>query len=527
MTGTKATARIAFACAALIALFNVASTSAQSSATAPASQAPASSGDTLDRRTPRGTVLGFMKAIRDGRTEIAVQYLNTPLRGDAAVTLAEQLFVVLDRRLPPRLSVLSDRPEGSLANPFQPDRDTIGTLTTANGPLDLVVERTNRGAAAGVWVFSRETLAAIPDVYDEVNLVAVDRFLPDFLVKARIGGIRLFEWLVFALLFGVIYVLAGFRRVIPGSVRLFVLALVMRSLVAAVDLPLVERRFWMSVSAVLAIAAVTWIALWLNQVAVSYALRRVAGTGRGEIATMLRPARRVVDVLILAVAVIIVLFYFGVDPTAALAGLGIGGIAVALAAQKTLENVIGGVSIIADKAVCVGDAVKVGDIVGTVDYIGLRSTRIRTLDRTILTVPNGQIAAANVETLSVRDKFWFRHVLSLRQTTNSSQMRQVIADVEGYLRRHPSVDLTEPARARFVRVGTSSLDVDVVAYLRQSGWDDFLSTQQEMLLEIMAIVERAGASIALPSQVLHLADGDAAGSGPSWLNRPVSRRATP
>jgi MscS family membrane protein len=466
-----------------------------------------------------------MKAIRDGRTEIAVQYLNTPLRGDAAVTLAEQLFVVLDRRLPPRLSVLSDRPEGSLANPFTPDRDVIGTLTTENGPLDLVVERTTRGAAAGVWVFSRATLAAIPDLYDEVNLVAVDRYLPDFFVKTRIGGIRLFEWLVFVLLFGVIYVVAGFPRVIPGSVRLFVLALVLRSLVAAVDLPLVERRFWMSVSAVLAIAAVTWIALWLNQIATRYALRRVQGTGRGEIATMLRPARRVVDVLILAVAVIVVLFYFGVDPTAALAGLGIGGIAVALAAQKTLENVIGGVSIIADKAVCVGDAVKLGDVVGTVDYIGLRSTRIRTLDRTILTVPNGQIATANVETLSVRDKFWFRHFLSLRQTTSSGQIRQVVDGVQAYLQRQPSVDASEAVRVRFIRLGTSSLDIEVFAYLRLSSWDEFLATQQELLLEIMAIVERAGASIALPSQLLHLVDSDAAAS--SAVNLRVSRRAAP
>ena len=465
-----------------------------------------------------------MKAVRENHTDIAVQYLNTPLRGAAAVNLAEQLFVVLDRRLPPRLSVLSDRPEGSLANPFTPDRDTIGTLTTANGPLDLVLERTNRGAAGTVWVFSRATLAAIPDVYDEVNLVAADRFLPEILVKPRIFGIRLFEWLAFALLFGVIYVLAGFRRVIPGSVRLFVLALVMRSLVTAVDLPLVERRFWTSVAAVLAIAAMTWIALWLNKIATRYVLRRVEGTGRGEIATMLRPARRVVDVLILAVAVIVVLFYFGVDPTAALAGLGIGGIAVALAAQKTLENVIGGVSIIADKALQVGDSVKVGDVVGTVDYIGLRSTRIRTLDRTMLTVPNGQIATVNIETLSARDKFWFHHFLSLRLGTNSAQLRQVVESIQSYLQRHPSVDAGETVRVRFVRLGTSSLDIEVFAYLRQSGWDEFLATQQEMLLEIMAIVERAGASIALPSQLLHLVDSDAAASGLSWPNRGAAER---
>ena len=135
---------------------------------------------------------------------------------------------------------------------------------------------------------------------------------------------------------------------------------------------------------------------------------------------MLRLVRRVADVLVVAAGGLVTLHYFGVDPTAALAGLGIGGIAVALAAQKTLENVIGGLSIIFDQAVRVGDFLKLGDTVGTVDSIGLRSTRIRTLDRTILSVPNGQIANVNIETLSARDKFWFHHFVGLRYETTSS-----------------------------------------------------------------------------------------------------------
>ena len=529
MAGSRARGRIAFACAAAVALLTVAAPAAgQSKPAAPAAsnQPPASSGDALDRATPRGTVLGFMKAIREDRTDIAVQYLNTPLRGAAAVTLAEQLFVVLDRRLPPRLVLLSDRPEGSLANPFTPDRDVIGTVPTDDGPLDLVVERTNRGAAGSVWVFSRATLAAIPDVYDEVNLVSVDRFLPGVL-KQRIFGIRLFEWLAFALMFGVVYVLGGFRRLIPGSVRLLLLAILMRWAIVGIDLPLVERQFWASVAAVLFIAAATSIALGLNKVAARYALRHFENAGRGEITSMLSPARRVVDGLVLAVAGLVTLHYFGVDPTAALAGLGIGGIAVALAAQKTLENVIGGISIIADKAVRVGDAVKLGEISGTVDYIGLRSTRIRTLDRTILSVPNGQIATVNVETLSVRDKFRFAHVLSLRYATSSSQIRQVVEGIHAYLLRQPSVDASEPIRVRFIRLGVSSLDIEVVVYLLRPGWEEFLETQQQLLLEMIAIVERAGASLALPSQVLHLADGGTQAEGLPWLTgNPAGRRVS-
>ena len=190
---------------------------------------------------------------------------------------------------------------------------------------------------------------------------------------------------------------------------------------------------------------------------------------------------------------LVALHYFGIDPTAALAGLGIGGIAVALAAQKTLENVIGGLSIIFDKAVRVGDFLKLGDTLGTVDSIGLRSTRIRTLDRTILSVPNGQIANANIETLSARDKFWFHHFLGLRYETTAGQMRTVIDGIGAYLAAHPTVDRSEPIRVRFFRFGPFSLDIEVFAYLEASDWEAFLETQQELLLDIMEIVERSGA----------------------------------
>ena len=135
----------------------------------------------------------------------------------------------------------------------------------------------------------------------------------------------------------------------------------------------------------------------------------------------MRVLRRVIDVLVLFAGLLFTFYHFGVDPTAALAGLGVGGIAVALAAQKTLENVVGGISLIADQAVRVGDTLKLGDILGTVEDVGLRSIRIRTLDRTIVSVPNGQIATMSIEILSARDKFWFHPLVSLRLDTTPAQ----------------------------------------------------------------------------------------------------------
>jgi MscS family membrane protein len=213
-----------------------------------------------------------------------------------------------------------------------------------------------------------------------------------------------------------------------------------------------------------------------------------------------------VDVLVVFIALLLVLRYFGVDPTPALAGLGVGGIAVALAAQKTLENVIAGASLIFDQAVRVGDTLKVGEITGTVDHIGLRSTRMRTPDRTVVSIPNSQIANASLETLSARDKFWFHPVVGLRYETSPEQLRAVLDGLRRLLETHPSVD-PESVRVRFVRLGAFSLDIELFAYLFASDWNRFLEMQEDLLLNVTEIVRRAGTEIAFPSQTMYVNSG--------------------
>src|SRR4030095_12631896 len=182
--------RFSLACAVLGVLLPGPVALAQEIKSAPASSTPPAAKDPLARDTPRGTVLGFMDAARNARDDLALQYLNTRLRDRAAVDLVHQLVAVLDSGLPPRLSELSDRPEGSLANPLKPDQDIVGTIPTASGTLDLVVEQVNVRGSGLVWLFSRTTLESIPGVYGEINLVSFDRFLPDFLTRPRVAGIR-------------------------------------------------------------------------------------------------------------------------------------------------------------------------------------------------------------------------------------------------------------------------------------------------------------------------------------------------
>ena len=475
-------------------------------ATTPAPAQSEAPKDSLGRDTPRGTLLGFMRAAREGNDAAALLYLNTTQKGDAGVTLARQLYVVLDRRLPARLNELSNSPEGSLANPLRPDQDVVGVIVTADGPLEVVLERVRAGGQNPVWQFSRQTLGAIPDVFDEIDLISVDDYLPDSL-GPRIGGLRVFQWLVLCLVLPLSYRLLGLTR-LPGALRLLVLAVGIRWLVAFVDLPLIERQVWSVVAALLSMMGVVWLLLRANAYGERYARQYFLNSHLVETVSILRLGRRFADVLVVVVAALVALRYFGVDPTAALAGLGIGGIAVALAAQKTLENVIGGLSIIFDKAVRVGDFLRLGEAVGTVDSIGLRSTRIRTLDRTILSIPNGQVANVTLETLSVRDKCWFHHILGLRYETTSAQMRRVIDRVRERLATDPAIEAPS-VRVRFLRFGPSSLDVEIFAYVLTDDWNRFLEKQEQLLLSVMEVVEGAGTAIAFPTQTLHIAEGRA------------------
>jgi MscS family membrane protein len=268
------------------------------------------------------------------------------------------------------------------------------------------------------------------------------------------------------------------------------------------------RQFWFSTASMITIAGCVWLSILLNGRIEKYIVRRLQVHNLAGTTSVLRLARRMIDGLIIFAGGMVTLYYFGVKPTAALAGLGVGGIAVAFAAQKTLENMIGGVSLILDRAVRVGDFLKVGEILGTVDDIGLRSTRIRTLDRTMVSVPNGQIANLSLENFSMRDRFWFHPTLRLGYGTNSEQMTAVLEGTRSLLGETRLVDPMS-VRVRFLNLGTSSLDIEIFAYILARDWNQFLEIQEGLLLQMLKCVESAGVHIALPSQTIFVASSNA------------------
>jgi len=186
-----------------------------------------------------------------------------------------------------------------------------------------------------------------------------------------------------------------------------------------------------------------------------------------------------------------------------IAGLGVGGLAVALAAQPTIENLIAGVSLVADKAIRIGEYYKYGDAMGTVEAVGIRSTRIRGDDRKLTNIPNAVLAKMPIVNHTRRDQMLIQTVLGLHYDTTPEQLRYVLESLRQLLKGDPRVD-SDSARASLVKFGDSSLDVEVFAYVKTTKYLEFLRVREDILLRVMDIIEQSGTAMAFPSQTLYL-----------------------
>jgi MscS family membrane protein len=231
--------------------------------------------------------------------------------------------------------------------------------------------------------------------------------------------------------------------------------------------------------------------------------RRQLPKSSGKIA-LARLLNKTIKAIIIIIGATFIFYMANLNLTAVITGLGVGGIAIAFAAQKTLENLFGGVMIISDQPIRVGDFCRAGEFQGIVEDIGLRSTKLRTLNRTVVSVPNGQLAMMSLENFTVRDKILFRHKFQLRYETSADQLRFVIAGIRRMLYEHPKVE-TVTARVRFIGFRDSAVELEVFAYVLETEYECFLAVQEDLLLRSMDIVEKSGTTFAFPSQTTYFA----------------------
>lgn len=486
--------------------------------------------------SPRESVLAYLKACRDGNYEDAARYLDlrdlpASRRAEEGERRARQLKVVLDQKLWVDLDALSGDPDGDPDDGLGAGRDRLGTIETEVGPADLILERARAPEEAVPWRFSRTTVARIPALYEEFGFGRLGEILPAPLFTIRVLEIELWQWLALVVLvllawglgtLATLLLLAATRRITartrtslddrvlnatagPLLAVLGVGIFYMGSLTLGLALP--AQRLIGGATKGLLILAFTWLAMRIIDVFGRTLEERVVARGETSARTAVQMGSRIAKVFLVVIALLSGLQNLGFNVTGIIAGLGVGGIAVALAAQKTFENFFGGMSILVDRPIEVGQFCRFGDQVGTIEQIGLRSTRVRTLDRTLVTIPNAEFSSLKLENFAARDRIRFFTVLGVRYETSADQLRYLLVKLRELLLSHPCVD-PDPARIRFVGFGASSLDLEIFAYVTTPDWNEFLKVREDLLLRIIDAVEESGTGFAFPSQTLYVGRDD-------------------
>jgi MscS family membrane protein len=480
----------------------------------------------MGRSTPYGTVFGFLQAVNSNNLKSAAQYLDVKEPEDKAEQLATELKAVLDTSLTSGIDRISKEEQGTTKDNLRITREKIGTAKTPSGEFDILLDRVERQQGVSIWLFSGETLGRIPGAYGSLRQYDLSRYLPESLRNVEFFGLPLWRWLLMAISILLALLLShlvarlvlltfrlilhhgqapdekGIIRRLQRPVRLVLLSIVILTM-TNFSLSVLARHYWTLAAEVIASIGVIWLMICLADLLAEAGMRRSIAAGVQEKIAIITLAQRLFKICATFALFLILLRQAGVNVSAMLAGLGIGGIALALAAQNTLADLFGGITIISRETIRVGDYCRVGDQTGTIEDIGLSSTRLRTLDRTVVSIPNSKIAQMSSENFTLRDVFWFHQFLLLRMDTQP-QIDQILAAVEAMMKQNPEVVADGSSRAYLIEMQGGSYRLELFAYLRAANYKVFLARQQDLLLSIVAAITELGGRLAFPSQTMYV-----------------------
>jgi MscS family membrane protein len=495
--------------------------------------APTSGADSLQGslgrmapESPRASVLAFLDLTKRHAYAQAAQYLDVPASDAArAPELARRLREVLDQRLWIDMERVSPLAEGDMAD-GEPTRDRLGVIPGATGLPDPVMLRAVRDGRIGRWVFDSVTVSLIDGWHASLPDAWLRGRIPAPLLRDGPLGVTLWQWIGMLVVVTLALVLAGVlsflaRQIIGaltartathwddlivgrlrGPFRMWLVGVLANPLFGLLGLNARTAGIVTAVSRGVVLAAIFWALLRIVTLVQQQLLEGAWVANQPQARTLVPLLARIVRVSLGIVALLVVLSQFGYSVSALLAGVGIGGVALALASQKTVEHLFGSVSLAADKVFRVGDFVRVGTLEGTVERIGLRSTTIRTLARTVVRIPNGRLAEERIETFGERDRFFFGHDIGVTYDTSPAQIRTIMAGFESRLREEPDL-WPDAVTVRVIAFADSSITIRVRCWFVVSELPRFLEIQNTLLLDFMDIVANAGSSFAFPSRTLY------------------------
>jgi MscS family membrane protein len=473
--------------------------------------------------SPRAAMLDFTALTRSGDYVKAARYLDLSSVNQAdGPLLAKHLREVLDRHLWIDLEKLSPDSHGNTEDGLSGDREQLGSVPGAAGkpePVVLVRHVDQRGIR---WVFSAATVAHIDDWYDHLE----NRWLLDHLPKSLLGfgphELRWWQWLAL----GPLVVIGWLIGLTITRLSRFVVEHVM-SKQQAETMRSMRGPAILGWTIVACYALLPWLGLYepgqafvqrglsaALLVAFFWALWRAVELSQHTISSsqwaknsltahsLLMLGARLGKIAVAAFAFVAVLAELGYPVTSVITGLGIGGVALALAAQKTVENLFGAFSLAVDQPFREGDVIQVDTISGTVEAIGLRSTRIRTVDRTLITIPNGKLAEMRIETVSARDRIRFYALLGVTHAA-SARMPELLRGIEQLLGKNPSI-LRDTISVRLVAISDSALSIEAAAMCDTNDYGRFMDVRQALLLALVELIASSGAALAHPVHSVEL-----------------------
>ena len=494
---------------------------------APTEAVPPGPVDEFNRGTPRGTIKGFLAATRDGKFEEAANYLdlrNLP-RGMSAQQgpeLARRLKIILDRALWVDIDLISDDPKGAQQEGLPPNRDLLGRIKTPQRTVDILLQRVSRKDGVRIWKISNRTVAQVPHLFEHFGYRPFEKKLSGLMPDFTILGWQSWQWVFFFICVGLTYVaafiltaIAGrlvqiketeIRKeaalVITGPIR-FVIWLVLASMAIRYIGPSSTIRGMME-GGTLIILGFTWATIRGMSLGFSWWAERLKKSGQEAASVLLRPIRNVIGVLIIAVAVLLWLDNIGFNVTTLLTGLGVGGLAVALAAQDTMKNFIGSIMILLDKPYQVGQRIVIKGHDGIVEDIGLRSTKLRLLTGHQTIVPNEEMARLDIENIGRRPHIRRLANIGITYDTPPEKVEKAAEIILEILDNHEGMHPDFPPRVYFNDFNAYSLNLLVLYWYHPADYWGYMAHGQQVNLQIMQAFEKEGIQFAFPTQTTQL-----------------------
>ncbi|MBV1959772.1 MAG: mechanosensitive ion channel family protein [Pseudomonadales bacterium] len=476
--------------------------------------------DKYNRTTPYGSFKGLRKALISLDYELIKQYVdlrNLPKEIKSSDSdLLRHLRIVLARIPWIDINTLSDHPLGHKNDGLPAYRDLLVDIETPEGDVRLYLQRVpgNQGVAM-VWKLSNHSVAQIPVLYRYYGYGKVGEQLSKKLPSYSFLGLEIWQWVLFFVVALASYIVAFITtrfislvirirkgsvdeqldKFIVGPLRFIIFILLARSQLDDIASSALAKAVFETRT--LMVIIVAWLTLGLIDLIFGRLAERMKAAGNEHSVMLLRPARFILKMLIIIIAFISWLDNIGFSVSAMIAGLGVGGIAIGLAAQKSIENLIGAFTIYIAHPIRVGDFCRIGAHLGTIEEIGLRSTLLRTLDRSIVDIPNGTLASMNIENLTKREKILFKKIIRLRNDSTPTQVRSISENIREMLATHEDVHPV-PARVRLTEYGEYSLNLELFSYIKTTDFDQYLSIVEDLNLKILDIVEAAGTKLAVP-----------------------------